>query len=154
MTTLPCSSPSSSEGTIELDTGAILLREGARAVGSTYARPWDSVPESEPEPAPAPAPASVTPSLPPLPMKRATPVAATRASSARPRREASVISVPWSFAGAFALGATIAAVAGLVLDRGAVELAALASAVAGGMTLSAALARVATKGRAGRGPRA
>jgi uncharacterized membrane protein SpoIIM required for sporulation len=62
------------------------------------------------------------------------------------------VSVPWSFAGTFALGAAIAALAGLVVDRGAVELAALASAVAGGMTLSAALARLPrSKRRAGKG---
>jgi len=169
MTTSPCSSAGPSDATIEIQTGAILLREGARAVGSTYTRrPW----ESEPDPVPAapsslqtpsslralpamPSPSSPTPSPPavppiplpvppPPPLGRAAPAA--RPSSRRP--EAPVISVPWSFAGAFALGATIAALAGLVLDRGAVEIAALASAVAGGMTLSAALARVASKGRA------
>lgn len=171
MTTSPCSSGGPSEGTIEIQTGAILLREGARAVGSTYTRrPWDSDPEpvsavpSSPQtpsalralpamPSPSSAPPS-PPAIPPIPspipaldpLRRAA--AAARPSSRR--SEPPVISVPWSFAGAFALGATIAALAGLVLDRGAVEIAALASAVAGGMTLSAALARVASKGRAGR----
>jgi len=84
---------------------------------------------------------------PPLPLSRE----AQASRSASPSRHHRVpISVPWSFAGAFALGAAIAALAGLVLERGAVELAALASAVAGGMTLSAALARLPSRSRSAR----
>lgn len=141
-----------SEGTMECRTGAILLREGARAVGSTFARPWDSEPEREPgaeAPTPAPPPLPLPlPPLPPLPLAIARAGSPAR-DSAPARRTDLPVSVPWSFAGAFALGAAIAALAGLVLERGAVELAALASAVAGGMTLSAALGRLSRSGRRG-----
>jgi len=153
MTTSPPLADAPSEGTMECRTGAIIQREGARAVGSTFVRAWDS----EPPPLPATTPSSLR-ALPALPSPSAptppAPPVSPVAKPGSPRRYPSGSSfsrerptyVPYSVAGAFALGASIAALAGIAVERGAVEFAALAAAVAGGMTLSAALAR-ASKGR-------
>ncbi|HSO41128.1 MAG TPA: hypothetical protein VLT33_51735 [Labilithrix sp.] len=165
MTTSTASSDAPSEGTVECRTGAIMLREGARAVGSTFAREWDSQPEPAsvaalpPEtptslralpalPSPSAPPLSLPPALPPLAAARPAQRPGHRRASSSRRARARPVAVPWSFAGAFALGAAIAALAGVGIERGAIEVAALASAIAGGMTLSAALGRVASKGRA------
>ena len=147
MTTTP-SGDSRSGPTLSCLTGAIVLREGARAVGSTFARQWD--PEDAPRP-PEPTPSSLrelpvlpTPSAPSPPALPApvAPVAATPAQGPPRRRRVSTPirarSLPWSLVGAFALGAALAALAG---ERGSLGFAALASAVAGGVTLAAGLAQ-------------
>lgn len=141
-----------SGATLSCLTGAIVLREGARAVGSTFATEWDSdarppaapTPSSRAAPAPVPLPsaAAVAPQAQPtLP-----PESRSQRSKARQRSR----SLPWSPIAAFALGATIAAAANLVVERGGLEVAALASAVAAGTTFAAALTRVVSKGHAGR----
>jgi hypothetical protein len=136
-----------SEGTLSCLTGAIVLREGARAVGSTFAQD-SSAGSLEPlPPLPSSTPSSLR-ALPVLPTPSAVvievarrPRPLPRSSRSRPRARVRSPSLPWGLVGAFALGATFAALAGLGLDRGGLEVAALASAAAGGMTLAAALSR-------------
>jgi hypothetical protein len=59
-----------------------------------------------------------------------------RASRKAPSRKRAL---PWRVACAFAIGASLAALGGLATDVAGVELAALACAVAGGITLAAGL---------------
>lgn len=149
--TMTASTPrgdSRSGPTLSVLTGAIILREGAGAVGSTFARQWD--PEAAPR-LPEPTPSSLS-GLPPLPPPSlpaaASPVVVRpppRGPARRSRRVATPIrarSSPWSLAGAFALGATLAALAGMGVDRGSLGFAALSSAVAGGVTLATGLAQI------------
>lgn len=168
MTTLPPCGDAQSEATLSCLTGAIVLREGAGAVGSTFAREWE--PDLRPPP-PPPTPSSLL-ALPPLPTASArgspgappplwrlprVPVPLVvrmaeprRSQSRRDHDSVHGTPLPCGVVGAFALGATLAALAGLGLERGALEVAAVASAVAGGVTLAAALARVSGKGYADR----
>jgi hypothetical protein len=142
--------------TLSCLTGAILLREGARAVGSTFARERDSDPVPPPmTPSsrrallvmPNPSGAAVATRAAPATQAAAAIPKTVAASAARRRPSRSrradthsrAPSLPWRPVGAFALGATVAALAGLGVERGALEVAALASAVAGGVTLAAAL---------------
>lgn len=150
-TTLTPSTDSRSGPTLACLTGAIVLREGARAVGSTFARQWDPAAPPPPPPEPTPSslralPALATPSAPASPAAAlaATPLAPAHGPSRRSRREITsgrTRSLPWSQVGAFALGAALASLAGVGIDHGSLGIAALASAVAGGITLAAALAQ-------------
>ena len=156
-----------SEGTLSCGTDAIALREGAQAIGSTFAREWDSDPA--PRSRPPPSRSAETPtSLQALAVLATPSAAAMRAEIPirhrqgpralrwrAPRREGRELRprtvLPWRSACAFALGATLAALAGAALERGALEVAALASALAGGITLAAALTQATIKVRAAAG---
>jgi hypothetical protein len=155
--------PARSAPTLTCFTGAIAQRDGAQVLGSSYAREWDSTPGAverawreeaarlpEPEAGPARSVPGVVPPRPAAsregrPSARA-PLAPARRGRERepdlrargkalPRKEA----LPWRAACAFAIGAALSALGGLAMDRAGVELAALACAVAGGITLAAGL---------------
>ena len=153
-----------SEGTLSCGTDAIALREGAQAIGSTFAREWDSDPAPRRAPR-SPLSAETPTSLQALAVLATPSVAAMRAEIAirhrqgpppprwrAPRGEERAARpgalLPWRSACAFALGATLAALAGAALERGALEVAALASALAGGITLAAALTHATVRVRA------
>ena len=152
MTTSTGRGDSRSGATLSCLTGAIARREGAGAVGSTFAREWDSEPAPPPPTSPPASsrgaagvqPAPCSPAA--LPVLLPALAIARRSRSRHANARMGAPSLPWSPVGAFALGATLAAVAGEVLERGALEVAALASAVAAGITLAAALTRAPGKG--------
>lgn len=130
-----------SGNTLDCSTGAIILREGAAAVGSSLASrerrqhvvvrhvgPVDSRPrvDSGPGLGPLPPPSAF------VARRRAEP-ALERAQEAR-RARSLRLSAHAAYGG-FAVGASVAAVAGIFVDRADFLIAAVASALAGALML-------------------
>ena len=163
---------SRSEGTLDCHTDAILLREGAVALGSAYLRGSSSAsmsvgtPTTMSEPPPFALPRSTFPAAKVTFVVEARPATVRAPRELVPRsraagRAAAVVPLPrapspvatlW-VAGAFALGATTSASAGHLRNR-ALEVAAFACVIAGVVLLVVAAVQLRRRGVLGGKPRA
>ena len=164
---MPTSTPNlealPSSPTLDCFTGAIVRREGAGAVGSSYLRDSASSPSAVPgSPSissatslseatsigdPPPYFARKSPLRSPVFVIRAAPAMRGRAvEHLRSRRQREAVPGPlairakslrWKLFGAFAVGAALSTLAGLVSDVGSFAVVAFAAAVAGAATLEA-----------------
>lgn len=126
----PRSNPTS---TLDCFTGAIILREGAGAVCSTYRRGSASF-TAMPTPTSIVTPTSVSVSLPLM-------VRPSGVQHPRPRRRARARPLPWALFAAFAVGATLVTFLGTFARDAPFGVAAFACALAGVVTVEAALER-------------
>jgi hypothetical protein len=136
--TMPASTPrlpARSAPTLTCFTAAIAQRDGAHVLGSSYARNAAATSRAADPARRAEAAGRSSARAPLSPPRRAREPELRARSEAPPRRKA----LPWRVACAFAVGASLAALGGLATDVAGVELAALSCAIAGGITLAAAV---------------